>query len=129
MRDLPECLSTAYPKSQGILPHCHDRHMDLLALVSSVDLSSRLCTDPSNSMTGGMLILLAACRIPSLRERMGSEVTTLGSFLKQLIEPWMRVPGEFISPSVEQSLRMICEVDGFIKQKYRSGDAERDDHY
>jgi hypothetical protein len=80
-------------------------------------------------MTGGMLILLAACRVPSLRERMGSEVTTLGSFLKQLIEPWMRVPGQFISPSVEQSLRMICEVDDFIKQEYHSGDADRDGRF
>ncbi len=77
------------------------------------------CIDVAdNRMTGGMLILLAACRVPSLRERMGLEVTTLGPFLKQLIEPWMRVPGQLISPSVEQSLRMICEVDGFMKDEF-----------
>ena len=63
-------------------------------------------------MAGGMLILLAACRVPPLRERMGAEVTTLGPLLKELISQWMHVPGDAISPSVEQSLRMICEVGG-----------------
>jgi hypothetical protein len=122
-------MSVAHPKPQMVLPHCHDRHLDLFPLINPEDFISQLLLTCDNSMTGGMLILLAACRVPSLRERMGPEVTTLGSFLKQLIEPWMRVPGEFISPSVEQSLRMICEADDCIKQQYRSSDSEQDGHY
>lgn len=78
-------------------------------------------TDAVKSMAGGMLILLAATRIPPLRSRMGSEVTTLGPLLEDFISQWMQIPGETISPSVEQSLRMICDVGGFIKSEYISG--------
>lgn len=72
-------------------------------------------------MAGGMLILLAASKIPSLRSRIGAEVTTLGDHLQQLIETWMFVPGEAVSPSVEQSLRMIADVGGFLKAEYLNG--------
>ena len=75
-------------------------------------------------MASGMLILLAANRIPSLRSRIGAEVTTLGPLLKDLISQWMQVPGEAISPSVEQSLRMICDVGGFIKSEYMAGSGQ-----
>jgi len=72
-------------------------------------------------MAGGMLILLAASKIPSLRSRIGGDVTSLGDHLQQLFETWMHVPGESVSPSVEQSLRMICDVGGFLKSEYLNG--------
>ena len=72
-------------------------------------------------MAGGMLILLAASKIPSLRSRIGGDVTNLGDHLQQLFETWMYVPGESVSPSVEQSLRMICDVGAFLKNEYLNG--------
>jgi hypothetical protein len=69
-----------------------------------------------------MLILLAALRIPALKERMGAEIMGLGSDLGRLIECWSWVPGEGErkrSPSVQQSLRMIREVEGFIAALYQ----------
>jgi hypothetical protein len=69
-----------------------------------------------------MLILLAASRVPSLRSRIPAEVTTLGPHLQKLIETWMCVPAgssaDAISPSVEQSLRMICDVGRFINSEF-----------
>jgi hypothetical protein len=75
-------------------------------------------------MAGAMLILLAASRVPSLKDRLGSEIITLGPHLTQLIEPWMVSPGSSISPSVDQSLRLINEVTGFLKLEFQahSGD-------
>lgn len=75
----------------------------------------------SCSMAGGMLILLAASKIPSLRSRIGGDVINLGDHLQQLFETWMYVPGESTSPSVGQSLRMICDVGAFLKSEYLNG--------
>lgn len=66
-------------------------------------------------MASAMLILLAASRVPSLQDRLGPDVTTLGAHLKHLIGPWMHAPGSSVSPSVGQSLRLIDEIDGFLK--------------
>ncbi|KAH6700568.1 hypothetical protein BKA61DRAFT_636606 [Leptodontidium sp. MPI-SDFR-AT-0119] len=92
--------------------------LNLSGFAHTVLVDTWIC---SLSMAGGMLILLAATRIPPLRSRMGSEVTTLGPLLEDFISQWMQIPGETISPSVEQSLRMICDVGGFIKSEYISG--------
>ena len=72
-------------------------------------------------MAGGMLILLAASKIPSLRSRLGGDTANLGDHLQQLFETWMYVPGDSVSPSVEQSLRMICDVGAFLKSEYLNG--------
>jgi hypothetical protein len=71
-------------------------------------------------MTGAMLILLAACRLPSLRQVIGKDVLRTGHHLQQLIQRWIKVCGDPSSPSVDQSLRIISEVTGFIEQEYYS---------
>lgn len=78
-----------------------------------------------------MLILLAACRVPSLQNRLSPEVTKLGPQLTEQIEQWMRVPGDdAISPSVEQSVRMIGEVSRFIEAELREREQSRNPgHY
>ncbi|OIW30390.1 C6 zinc finger domain-containing protein [Coniochaeta ligniaria NRRL 30616] len=79
----------------------------------------------SLSMTAAMLILLVACRLPVLRQLVGEEVLTAASYLKQLIQEWTEISGQPDSPSIEQSLRLITEIDGFIQQEYQ-GEEEYD---
>jgi len=74
-------------------------------------------------MTGAMLVLLAASRVPALRQLVGKDVLAAGPHLKGLLEGWLKVSGKPGSPSVEQSLRIIAEVSGFIEDEYR-GDEE-----
>jgi len=73
----------------------------------------------SLSMTAAMLILLVACRLPVLRQLVGEEVLTAASHLKQLIQNWTKISGPPNSPSIDQSLRLISEIDGFIQQEYQ----------
>jgi hypothetical protein len=75
-------------------------------------------------MAGAMLVLLAACRIPDLRNLIAPEVLGAGNHLRQLLEGWESISGDPKSPNVEQSIRIISEADRFIQQVYgtdRSG--------
>ncbi|PQE07905.1 C6 zinc finger domain-containing protein [Rutstroemia sp. NJR-2017a WRK4] len=69
-------------------------------------------------MTAGMLILLAASRLPYLRDLISADVLTIGAHLQTLIKRWVYIPGEHLSPSIEQSLRMISEIDVFLHQEF-----------
>jgi len=93
--------------------------VDLLNVVSQARLilvvGLSKCED---SMTGAMLILLAAYRLPVLRQLIGDEVLGAGADLQQRIQSWTEVMGPPSSPSVDQSLRMICEIDSLIQQEY-----------
>ncbi|TVY89078.1 hypothetical protein LAWI1_G004735 [Lachnellula willkommii] len=79
----------------------------------------------SLSMTAAMLILLVAIRTPTLRPLIGTDVLTAASHLKQLISTWTDDCGS--SPSIDQSLRLIAEIDGFIQQEYQ-GEGEEGYH-
>lgn len=65
-----------------------------------------------------MLVLLAACRMPALRNLIGIDVLSAGDHLMQLFESWQKVLGEPSSPSVDQSVRIIREADRFIREVY-----------
>lgn len=67
-----------------------------------------------------MLILLAASRVPSLKLLVGPQVLKTGAHLSHLIKSWTYSFGFVASPSVEQSLKMICEIDGFIQHGYEA---------
>ena len=73
-------------------------------------------------MAGAMLVLLAACRVPSLRGLIGPEVLKAGDHLKQLLQRWQKVSGGPASPSVDQSVRIIGEADMFIRHVYGAGE-------
>ena len=73
-------------------------------------------------MAAAMLVLLAACRVPSLRSLIGPEVLAAGSHLRQLFEQWQVTSGNPNSPSVDQSVRMIGDVELFIRQVYLQGE-------
>lgn len=74
-------------------------------------------------MAGAMLIILAACRIPALRDLIERDVLTAGVHLRDLLEGWQAVAGDPTSPSVDQSVRIIGEADRFIRQVYDGGGA------
>lgn len=65
-----------------------------------------------------MLVLLAACRMPALRNLIGSEVLLAGDHLMHLFEDWQRISGDPSSPSINQSVRVIRESARFIGEVY-----------
>ncbi|WDK12921.1 C6 zinc finger domain-containing protein, partial [Colletotrichum graminicola] len=77
----------------------------------------------SLSMAGAMLVLLAACRISTLKDMIGPEVLGAGAHLRQLLQGWQGVMGEPTSPSVNQAIRIISDADRFIKEVYQAGDS------
>lgn len=79
-----------------------------------------------NSMTGAMLILLAACRVPVLRDMIGKQISAAGHHLMRLIPEWSKITGDVASPSVEQSLRIIAEVTSLAKQERFADHAQHD---
>ncbi|EGY23569.1 C6 zinc finger domain-containing protein [Verticillium dahliae VdLs.17] len=93
--------------------------MNLRGYGQTVLVDTWIC---SLSMAGAMLVLLAACRVPALRELIGSEILSAGEHLRQLLEGWQEVMGDPASPSVEQSVRIIAEADRFIRQVYLGED-------
>lgn len=68
---------------------------------------------PNNicSMTGAMLILLAARRCAGLQESMSARFSTLDNNLQRSFESWIQVPGSSRSPSVAQCLQVIKDID------------------
>lgn len=79
----------------------------------------------SFSMAGAMLVLLAASRVPALRTILtppNLDLPAAGSHLRSLLTHWQRVAGGPVSPSVEQSVRVICAADEFIRQVVAAGD-------
>lgn len=65
-----------------------------------------------------MLLLLAASRIPELKDRLYPRVLRTGPHLSNLLGPWPQLHGEQISPSVEQSLRMISDIDELLQKEF-----------
>lgn len=75
-------------------------------------------------MAGAMLVLLAACRIPSLKTLIGPEILQAGSHLRELLVGWQKVQGEPRSPSVDQSVHIIHEAEKFTRQVYAGEEGE-----
>ncbi|KAG9236460.1 putative C6 transcription factor [Amylocarpus encephaloides] len=70
----------------------------------------------SLSMTSTMFILLASLQNPSLRQVLARHnIVEFGTHLQRLITSWIGiVPNK--SPSIEQSVRLIAEIDGLIRR-------------
>ncbi|EPE25849.1 Zn2/Cys6 DNA-binding protein [Glarea lozoyensis ATCC 20868] len=83
--------------------------------------SQTVLIDPwicSLSMTSTMFILLASLSNPSLRQTLLAQhnIGEFGTHLQRLISSWSGiVPNK--SPSIEQSLRLIGEIDGLIRRR------------
>ncbi|TGO42157.1 hypothetical protein BHYA_0012g00740 [Botrytis hyacinthi] len=102
-------------KCRNCLDACLLHIINLRGFAHTVMMDTWIC---SLSMTGAMLVLLAASRLPYLRNLLGQDVTNIGSHLQTLIKRWVQIPGENRSPSIEQSLRMIGEIDVFLHQEF-----------
>ncbi|KAF7554465.1 hypothetical protein G7Z17_g2936 [Cylindrodendrum hubeiense] len=85
---------------------------------SQIGLDTWIC---SLSMSGAMLILLAACQVPTLKNLIDPKVLKMGNHLKELFQEWRRLDVGSDSPSVDQSLWIIHEADRFIKEGYKPG--------
>ncbi|RDW80896.1 C6 zinc finger-containing protein [Coleophoma crateriformis] len=109
-------------KCQVCLDACLLHMLNLRDFTHTVMVDTWIC---SLSMTCAMLILLAAIRVPALRDLIRSEATTVGDHLQQLMHRWAQVPGHFQSPSVAQSLQMIWDVHGFIQHEYEQDDVRK----
>src|SRR4051812_30043104 len=71
----------------------------------------------SLSMTSTMFVLLASLRNASLRQNLLAQhnISEFGTHLQRLISSWIGiVPSK--SPSIEQSLRLIGEIDRLIRR-------------
>ncbi|KAK3362416.1 hypothetical protein B0T25DRAFT_6090 [Lasiosphaeria hispida] len=119
---------TGGPASQDVLKNCKAcmdacllHILNLRGFAQTVLVDTWIC---SLSMAGAMLVILAACRMPTLRSLIGPDVLAAGHHLRELLEGWQRVSGDPSSPSVDQSVRIIGEVDRFIQQVYGSGASE-----
>lgn len=69
-------------------------------------------------MASAMLMLLAACRVRSLCELIGNEALVAGGHLQTLLGSWQMLIGGVPSPSVEQSIWLIADIDRLIKAVY-----------
>ncbi|KAK3393315.1 hypothetical protein B0H63DRAFT_491346 [Podospora didyma] len=107
----PEVLTNC----KACLDACLLHVLNLRGFAQTVLVDTWIC---SLSMAGAMLVLLAACRIPSLRNLIGPEVLAAGDHLRTLLEGWQQVSGDPSSPSVDQSVRIIADADRFIRQVY-----------
>lgn len=102
-------------KSEICLNMCLLHILNLRAYCQTVLVDTWIC---ALSMASTMLLLLAASRIPHLKCRLEPQVLDVGQHLTRLIERWMQVHGDQISPSVKQSLWMIEELDVLIKREH-----------
>lgn len=98
--------------SKVCLDACLLHIVNLRGFTHTILMDTFIC---SLSMAGAMLILLAACRLPLLRDIIDNEVTKVGSHIRSLVGSWMLVPGQTESPSISQSLRLIAKIDRFIE--------------
>ncbi|KAF9877230.1 putative C6 zinc finger domain-containing protein [Colletotrichum karsti] len=110
----------ALKNCKACLDACLLHILNLRGFGQTVLVDTWIC---SLSMAGAMLVLLAACRISSLKDMIGPEVLGAGDHLKQLLQSWQSVMGDPPSPSVDQSIRMIKDLDRFIQEVYRAGDS------
>ncbi|KAF6824803.1 C6 zinc finger domain-containing protein [Colletotrichum plurivorum] len=110
----------ALESCKACLDACLLHILNLRGFGQTVLVDTWIC---SLSMAGAMLVLLAACRIPALKDMIVPEVLGAGEHLRQLLQGWQAVMGEPTSPSVNQSIRMIGDADRFIQEVYRAGDS------
>lgn len=102
-------------KSRECLDACLKHIMNLRSFSHTVLMDTWIC---SLSMAGAMLVLLAASKIPSLRDLIRPEVFSAGDHLIRLFEEWQELLGGPPSPSVAQSIRIIDSADRFIKDSF-----------
>ncbi|KAK2474374.1 hypothetical protein H9L39_14334 [Fusarium oxysporum f. sp. albedinis] len=88
------------------LDACLLHALDLRGFPQTVLIDTWIC---SLSMSGAMLIILAASHVPALKEFIGSRATLVGSHLEKLFRNWREVSFGGDSPSVDR-------INGLVKE-------------
>ncbi|KAL9562293.1 hypothetical protein ACKAV7_013376 [Fusarium commune] len=97
------------------LDACLLHALDLRGFPQTVLIDTWIC---SLSMSGAMLIILAASHVPALKEFIGSRATLVGSHLEKLFRNWREVSFGGDSPSVDRSMWLIQQADSYIRDCY-----------
>jgi hypothetical protein len=92
--------------------------MDMFTIVSLFPLLKADKVLIICSMSGAMLIILAASHIPALKEFIGTRATLVGSHLERLFRNWRDMSFGGDSPSVDRSMWLIQQADSYIKDCY-----------
>ncbi|KAM5369400.1 hypothetical protein ACJZ2D_009014 [Fusarium nematophilum] len=100
---------------KACLDACLLHALDLRGFPQTVLIDTWIC---SLSMSGAMLILLAACQVPALKEFIGPRATQVGDHLQGLFNHWREISFGVDSPSVDRSLWLIQQADRYIKESY-----------
>ncbi len=69
-------------------------------------------------MAAAMLVLLAAAKVPTLRDLLDREVLRAGRHLTMLFSTWYEIAGTEVCPSIDQSYRIIQEADRYINNLF-----------
>ncbi|KAK5460875.1 hypothetical protein LTS15_002938 [Exophiala xenobiotica] len=101
-----------WEKCKKCLDACIEHILNLRSFPHTVFVDTWIC---SLSMAGAMLVLLAGCRVPRVKQHIPPEVTILGPHLQNLLCKWITVPGDAPSPSVQQAIRWIEVTDELIQ--------------
>ncbi|KAK2674381.1 Zn(2)-C6 fungal-type DNA-binding domain [Fusarium oxysporum f. sp. vasinfectum] len=88
------------------LDACLLHALDLRGFPQTVLIDTWIC---SLSMSGAMLIILAASHVPALKEFIGSRATLVGSHLEKLFRNWREVSFGGDSPSVDRINGLVRE--------------------
>ncbi|KAF5024443.1 hypothetical protein F66182_3529 [Fusarium sp. NRRL 66182] len=97
---------------KACLDACLLHALDLRGFPQTVLIDTWIC---SLSMSGTILILLAAYQVPALKEYISSRVTLVASHLEKLFCHWREASFGVDSPSVDRSLWLIRQADRYIK--------------
>ncbi|KAF4969031.1 hypothetical protein FSARC_3685 [Fusarium sarcochroum] len=112
-------VSPAIPDVMNNCKSCLDacllHALDLRGFPQTVLVDTWIC---SLSMSGAMLILLAATQVPALKEFIGPRITLVGDHLEKLFRHWRDVSFGGDSPSVDRSMWLIQQADRYIKDSY-----------
>ncbi|KAL4765320.1 fungal specific transcription factor domain-containing protein [Aspergillus foveolatus] len=107
---------TVYEGCKTCLEACCLHAQNLNAFPQTVMIDTWIC---SLSMASVMLIALATAADSSLRVCLPEDVTEIGPNLTKHLVRWMQVPGQGVSPSVLQSVRLIEDASASLDEILR----------
>ncbi|KAL3438226.1 hypothetical protein BDV09DRAFT_205637 [Aspergillus tetrazonus] len=105
-----------YEGCKTCLEACCLHAQNLNAFPQTVMIDTWIC---SLSMASVMLIALATAADSSLRVCLPEDVTEIGPNLTKHLLRWMQVPGQGVSPSVLQSVRLIEDASASLDEILR----------
>ncbi|KAF4988109.1 hypothetical protein FGRMN_9975 [Fusarium graminum] len=112
---VPPTIPNAVENCKLCLDACLLHALDLRGFPQTVLIDTWIC---SLSMSGAMLILLAASHVPALKEFIGARATLVGGHLEGLFRNWREVSFGGDSPSVDRSMWLIQQADSYIRDCY-----------